>query len=117
MGMTANTSDDKLPGPVRLFARAARLIRTLALSIVLPACVSLPDISYLNTRLDAKATPTIATGQGHLSKNKAELLLARRLRNSATSIKALAALEEAATGSPLIAGNKVTLLFDGPQTI
>ena len=29
----------------------------------------------------------------------------------------MAALEEAATGSPLIAGNKVTLLYDGPQTM
>ena len=32
-------------------------------------------------------------------------------------MKALAVLEEAATGVPLIAGNKVTLLFDGPATM
>src|SRR5690606_29961746 len=46
-----------------------------------------------------------------------ESLLAKRLRNTGTDLKQLLALEEAATGAPLIAGNRVTLLFDGPQTL
>ena len=32
-------------------------------------------------------------------------------------VQKLAALEEAATGSPLIYGNRTTLLFDGPQAM
>jgi cardiolipin synthase len=41
-------------------------------------------------------------------------LLAKRWPKATLDLKALAALEEAATGVPLIAGNKCTLLFDGP---
>ena len=44
-------------------------------------------------------------------------MLDRRLRNSSIDLKARAAIEEAATGSPLIAGNAVSLLYDGPQTM
>jgi cardiolipin synthase len=83
----------------------------------LAACAALPDVSYLRTSLQAQETPTVTTGQGNLPANRAESLLAQRLRHTTTDIKALAALEEAATGTPLLAGNKVTLLFDGPQTM
>jgi cardiolipin synthase len=61
---------------------------------LLGACASLPDVQDLGDRVAPAAT---------MSK------LAKRWPQ--------AALEEAATGEPLIAGNKCTLLFDGPQTL
>ncbi|MDB5796212.1 MAG: phospholipase family protein [Paucimonas sp.] len=80
------------------------------------ACASLPDIRYLDQKPVA-AQPTVVGAQGALPAARSESLLARRLRDSGTDLKALAAAEEAATGTPLIAGNKVSLLFDGPQTL
>jgi cardiolipin synthase len=89
------------------------------LSLSLAACASLPDVQYLNTSLTAQAptTPTVKTAHGELSEKKAESLLAQRLRTAKINVPELAALEEAATESPLIAGNKLTLLNDGPKAM
>ncbi|MNR83714.1 Major cardiolipin synthase ClsA [compost metagenome] len=89
-----------------------------ALCLTLNACASLPDVQYLKTSLQPQDSATIQTAQGGtLSKEKTESLLARRLRSDNVALPELAALEEAATGSPLIAGNKLTLLNDGPDTM
>jgi cardiolipin synthase len=88
------------------------------LSLLLAACATLPDVQYLNASLDAPAVPTIKAANGkELPNRTAESLLAQRLRTAQVDIPDVAALEEAATNSPLIAGNKLTLLNDGPQTI
>lgn len=88
------------------------------LSLLLAACASLPEVQYLNVSLDTQSVPTIKTANGgELSDQKAVSLLAQRLRTAKVDIPDLAAVEEAATNSPLIAGNKVSLLNDGPQTI
>ena len=84
--------------------------------MLLSACASLPDLRYLE-RAQVNTTPTVITPRGSLPPERAESLLAKRLRNTGTDLKQLLALEEAATGAPLIAGNRVTLLFDGPQTL
>lgn len=98
----------------RLFAAAQAFLLCAALS----ACASLPDVRDLSTSLQPHRTATVETQNGKLSAAKAESLLTQRLRGAKkTDLTALAALEEAATGSPLIAGNKTTLLFDGPATI
>lgn len=89
----------------------------IAIALLIPGCAQLPEIRYLNHSLVAPANPTVTNAQGTLSANKSKSLLFKRWRNSYTTVAALAALEEAATGSPLIAGNKVTLLYDGPQTM
>jgi cardiolipin synthase len=104
------------------YSRSLRVrLRALGLALLtgftLSACAALPDVSYLQTSLTATSTPTVTTARGALPEGKAESLLMQRLRHTRTDIKALAALEEAATGAPLIAGNKVSLLFDGPQTM
>ena len=97
------------------FLRRVLLAATIS---CLAACASLPNIDYLHTSLDPKAAPTIENARGNnLSKTQVKEMLNRRLRNSSIDIQARAALEEAATGSPLIAGNKVDLLYDGPQTM
>ncbi|MFZ6778555.1 cardiolipin synthase [Undibacterium sp. Ji83W] len=97
----------------------------IATIILLNACSSLPEINYLEPALDqpqktASAKPTISNAKGELSTSKAQALMRQRWKNSSVGLanmQALAALEEAVTGSPLIAGNQVTLLFDGPQTM
>jgi len=86
----------------------------LCLSCGVVACKSLPDVA---PEAPAKAVPTIATTKGTLAPKQASALVARRWSNASGDLKALAALEEQATGVPLIAGNKVTLLFDGPATM
>jgi cardiolipin synthase len=101
-------------GGGRLYATA----QLLFLSIALSACASLPDVRDLSASLQPARTPTVQTQNGKLSAAKTESLLAQRLRGAKkTDLAALAALEEAATGSPLSAGNRTTLLFDGPATI
>jgi len=101
-------------GVLRLFLA----IQMFTLCATMSACATLPDVRDLAGKLDAADTPTIATPRGALPAPKAESLLSQRVHNAKkTDLKELAALEEAATGSPLIAGNKVTLLFDGPATI
>jgi cardiolipin synthase len=102
--------------PSRLLRRLPSFAWLLALCFCcgVVACKSLPDV---DPEAPAKATPTIATTKGALPPNKASALVARRWANASGNLKALAALEEQATGVPLIAGNKVTLLFDGPATM
>lgn len=99
--------------------RVCRQLLLPVLSLSLAACASLPDVRYLNTSLtdEAPATATVKTAHGELSDKKAESLLAQRLRTSKIDVPELTALEEAATNSPLIAGNKLTLLNDGPKAM
>ncbi len=77
-----------------------------ALCVLVASCAALPEVDREQTR--ASAAP--------VSKQAAELL-ARRWARATPDMKALALLEQAATGVPLIAGNKVSLLFDGPATM
>lgn len=97
----------------------------IAAVIMLNACSSLPEINYLEPGLDQQqkmviSTPTVNNAKGELSTSKAQALMRQRWKNSSiglANIQALAAAEESVTGSPLISGNQVTLLFDGPQTM
>lgn len=93
----------------------ARIFCSALLGLVLSACASLPDIRSLPTRAATRSAPTIENAEGDLSAARAKSLIARRVRGNKTDVARLAAMEEAATGSPLIAGNRTTLLFDGPQ--
>lgn len=94
-----------------------RFLCLLGIGLLATACSSLPEVRYLSRSLVAPANPTVTNAQGTLSAKKSKSLLAKRWRNSHIDVAALAGLEEAATGAPLIAGNKVTLLYDGPQTM
>ena len=84
---------------------------------MLSACASLPNVKNMGEQLEPPAAPSVTGANGALSGNRAKALLAKRWSNSTLDLQAQAALEEAATGVPLIAGNKCTLLFDGPQTM
>ncbi len=96
--------------------RAVAQATLLALAMAIAACASLPDVNADSTAA-AKENPTVALPKGKLARKQAAELLAKRWAKATPDMKALAVLEEAATGVPLIAGNKVTLLFDGPATM
>jgi cardiolipin synthase len=98
-------------------ARIAAWLAILGFTGVVASCAALPEVGELSETLVAKDSPTVATSKGRLPSKQAAELLARRWARATPDLKALAVLEEAATGVPLIAGNKVTLLFDGPATM
>lgn len=107
---------------MRMTSRTLRRVHQVAGAVCihfsLAACASLPDIHYITEPLTNTAPPTIVTtGGDSLPSAQTETLLKQRLGEQAEHAKKLAALEEAATGRPLIKGNKVTLLIDGPETM
>jgi len=83
----------------------------------LVACASLPAVDPDKAKEAAAAVPVVKSVNGELSPARAKALLAKRWSKNTLDLKAQAALEEAATGVPLIAGNQVKLLFDGPATM
>jgi cardiolipin synthase len=97
--------------------RARYWLGLLGTCWLLSACAALPDVRGMDGALDPDASPTVTNGRNALSERNAKALLKQRWSKSAVDMKTQAALEEAATGVPLIAGNRVTLLFDGPQTM
>ncbi|AEK62210.1 Cardiolipin synthetase [Collimonas fungivorans Ter331] len=89
-------SEDMLNAQLqRLFLRYAAAL----LCVLTAACSTLPDVSNLG----ASVSQVSAASSGPMS--------------ASARLNALAAMEEAVTGSPLVKGNKVTLLFDGPETM
>ena len=95
--------------------RGRLLVLACALSVA--ACASLPEVYAGAQKVAARENPTVQTAKGKLARKQAADLLAKRWARATPDMKALAVLEEAATGVPLIAGNKVSLLFDGPATM
>jgi len=93
-----------------------RFLAFLAFICVVASCKTLPDAGSLPDNPN-KAVPAVATTRGMLQPKQASQLLAKRWANASPDLKQLAVLEEQATGAPLIPGNKVTLLFDGPATM
>lgn len=97
--------------------RIISICLVIGASVAISACASLPQVGSLNSELSQPEHPTVTNAKGTLSEKKSRSLLSARWKNSHVDIATIAALEEAATGKPLIAGNKVTLLYDGPQTM
>lgn len=85
--------------------------------LALASCAALPEVNADSQKVAMRQTPTVTTTKGKLARKQAAELLAKRWARATPDMKALAILEEGATGVPLIAGNKVTLLFDGPATM
>ncbi len=83
------------------------------------SCATLPDVSTLQQRQAPKASPAIVLASGALKPAQQNARLERMAdKAGATAIldRHLAA-EQAISGAPLVAGNKVTLLHDGPLTM
>jgi cardiolipin synthase len=96
--------------------RRAAWVALLAMICVIASCRTLPDMDRAAAG-PASGSLTIATSKGKLAPKQAAQLVARRWTKATHDLKPLSLLEEQATGVPLIAGNKVTLLFDGPATM
>ena len=104
----------------RNFKRLIHAIGAGCVILLTTACASLPEVPYRDDALMPVASPTVANAQGDMRPAKSNALIARRWRGARIShadVTEVAVREEAATGSSLITGNKVLLLYDGPQTM
>jgi len=95
----------------------ATLLVLAGLSALLSACSSLPTIV---PDMDTQSARTIQMkgGRGVLSEAQSRAALDKLRAQNAdnTLLDRHVAIEGAITGSPLVTGNKVTLLIDGPAT-
>ena len=90
------------------------------LMALMPACAALPNLgpnAVLATSTTLAEAPTVSGTRGVVSPIASRHLLMSRWKNSYADLAALARVEEIITREPLIAGNQLTLLYDGPQTI
>jgi cardiolipin synthase len=104
-----------LLAPFRLAALAARA----ALLCVPAGCASLPDVTHLRARLAGATPPTIVASGGEVAPARRDAMLDKMARRAGpTDVLAHhIAAEEAISGRPLVAGNQVELLADGPATM
>jgi cardiolipin synthase len=86
----------------------------------LASCASLPRFKDVYQRLDIdkEETPKIIGSHGELSPKVSEAVMERLKKQVGPTdiLKQHIAVVESVSGSPLVAGNKVTLLVDGPST-
>jgi len=98
--------------------RALKLAAVTAFCLLAAAgCATLPDTDALIERHAGQAA-RFENARGALSAQKSAAILAELKRKSGDIdiLEKQIALEQAIVGSPLILGNKVTLLQDGPAT-
>jgi cardiolipin synthase A/B len=98
------------------------LLSLLCLSSLLAfaGCASLPRFEEVYQRLDVEkeSTPEIVGPHGQLSPTLSKAVMERLKRQEGPTdiLEHQVALIESISGSPLVAGNKVTVLIDGPAT-
>ena len=92
-----------------------RWLPVLWMCWILGACASLPKVEA--DSVAEAGVPSVRGVNGPISDARVKALLARRWSKNTLDLQTQATLEEQATGVPLIAGNRCTLLFDGPQTM
>ena len=82
------------------------------------SCASLPRIEDIYERLNTREPPKIIGPHGQLSPKMSKAIMERLKRQVGPTdiLERHIALVESISGSPLVAGNKVTLLIDGPAT-
>lgn len=83
--------------------------------LALSGCASLPGVRQILSGLDAPATPTVVAAGGELQARRVARLV-DRVTAGDRDLAAWVAAEEALSGVPLIAGNRVRLTLDGPET-
>jgi cardiolipin synthase len=104
---------------IRLLPRLAQGV--VALVLLLTACASLPDVTNLRNR--EQAVPgrklDVVTPNGEMPAARKEALIGKLTAQAGPTdiLSKHIAAEEAINGTPLVAGNKVTLLDDGPVTM
>jgi cardiolipin synthase len=84
------------------------------------SCATLPRMDEITQRLEIEKEkpPKIMGPHGHLSPKMSKAVMERLKRQEGPTdiLERYIALIESIGGSPLVAGNKVTLLIDGPAT-
>ena len=107
------------PGFATTLRFTSRLLYTVAVTavIALAGCSSLPRIVPDMDTQSAKVIQ-IKGGRGILTPEQSKAVLDRFKDSNQDNLilEKHLAVEQAITGSPLVAGNKVTLLIDGPAT-
>jgi cardiolipin synthase A/B len=95
------------------------LILLSSLLCLAAGCASLPNVSQMmNDIQPGRNSPRIASSQGLLSAGKSQAILERMKRsvNPTDLLERYSAVVETVTDSPLVKGNRVTLLADGEAT-
>lgn len=102
------------------FTRSLFLFLCLTILFTFARCATLPRLDEIYHRLDAEKekTPEIIGAHGQLSPALSRLVMERLKEQEGTSdiLERQVALIESICGNPLSAGNKATLLVDGPAT-
>jgi cardiolipin synthase A/B len=96
-----------------------RRVALIILMLCLGGCGTLPNaFALMHERTMYRQPSEVVTDQGPLSASQSEALIHRIEARSGTNHKLARQLtfEEAISGSPLVTGNKVTLLENGPAT-
>ena len=100
--------------------RQTRLISSFFLIslLSLAGCASLPKQEHIHQRVGTSKAPKIIGPRGQLSPERSEAIMERLKRQAGPTdiLDRHMALIESISGSPLVAGNKATLLIDGPAT-
>src|SRR4051812_10456956 len=114
-GMVSMIASLRMPGMARMMERAAALALACCLACV-SGCFSVAPQSQAAE--PAASAPRVSGARGPLTREQSAAILEKlRIQSGADqSLVRHAALEEAVSGSPLVAGNKVSLLQDGPAT-
>ena len=100
-----------------ILARGLGLAAVTCVALGVSACGTLPDTRFLSERYEKQAA-NFQTAWGPLSQKKSAALVAH-LQGASGNLDILdrqTILEQQIGGSPLVLGNKVTLLEDGPAT-
>jgi cardiolipin synthase A/B len=104
---------------IGISARYHKLGLALLLSFVIGACAAVPN-GNIEDAIDASGVshPRVVGLRGPLSEQQSRAILERLRRQSGASdvLQRHIALEQALSDSPLIVGNTVRLLRDGPET-
>ncbi len=97
-------------------SRAAR-IAAAGLMLLAAGCASMPDTRFISERYQTQAA-RIENARGALSPKRSAEIIAELKRKSGDLdiLDRQLALEQEIVGSPLVVGNRVTLLQDGPAT-
>lgn len=87
------------------------------LLVLTQGCATLPDTQFLTARYQKQAIQ-FQNARGLLSAKRSAAIVAELKRSSGNldSLEKQIALEQEIIGNPLVIGNKVTLLQDGPAT-
>lgn len=102
---------------ITLLARGCATLAWITWAWMIAGCSSLPDTQFLTRQYTTEAA-RFQNAWGPLSAKRSAAVMAdlKRKAGDLDILERQAALEQALVGEPLVVGNKVALLLDGPAT-